>query len=482
MIGPIYAVRLGKLVCGAGMALMLGVSFAAAQQTMPEKAEGEKNAAVTASRDKATEPAPRKHIRVVGEGGVVPASRPKEEREVDAVPVSPDTVSSEEPTAPFASRDIESMEPFLQMRMLQSLQGQTAKGSTQAFKAQRSLIELMNRSFKDAPAYSWRDPRNARAAVLLLLSGGHPSVGSALLEMKPGPEIDRRLLEGALDYIEGRKAAAYEKLTSINPLDLEAGLGSQIALVQAVLFLPHELHEALAAVDKARLLMPGSLVEEAALRRGVSVAAALGDTRLFQTYALQYLRHYRDSIYSNDFHRRFGLAMRHFGDSHDKDSFDNLNVTIAEFDLDSRRRFYLLLSYASLVQGNLDLAHKAAGAALPLSMDHTEDRARAQLYLAGSMLEADRLDDALKYLWAVKRGDLSERDLLLADRVGEVLNTIRHWPEADKNSFDFTARKISLVPENADWQLDSIVRARKEIESADQLLSYSDKPLSEASQ
>ena len=42
-----------------------------------------------------------------------------------------------------------------------------------------------------------------------------------------------------------------------------------------------EPQEALALLDEARLLSPGTLVEEAALRRSIALAAALGDAKRF---------------------------------------------------------------------------------------------------------------------------------------------------------------------------------------------------------
>ena len=66
--------------------------------------------------------------------------------------------------------------PYEMVRTLQSLQAQVAQGNSQALAAQRALLLRMERDFMDAPAVVWQDPRNARAAVVLLLSGGHPAV------------------------------------------------------------------------------------------------------------------------------------------------------------------------------------------------------------------------------------------------------------------------------------------------------------------
>ena len=398
--------------------------------------------------------------------------------EVSAAPTEPVAVG---PLPATESVDREK-QPYFMVRMLQDLQAQTAKGSTHALRAQRALLDRMNNEFPGLDPVVWKDPRNVRAIALLMLSGGHPAVGNHLLALNLPNSVDTSMIAGALAYIEGHKTDAYRAFAPLNPLTMEPSLGGQVALVQAVLYLPQDLDNALAAVDKARLLMPGSLIEEAALRRGVTIAAAMNNPELFQSYALQYIRHYHNSIYNSDFRRRFGLAMRHFGNSDIENAFDELDVVISEFDLDSQRQFYLLLARAGLVTGKLELARKAAEAALPLAMTDTPDRSRAELYIAGSMVQADRVPRALEHLWAVQRDELDTSDQMLAERVTDILNNIRHWPEIETSYRpDFEAEDADSAPESADWQLDTMKEARKELQEADDLLNYAAKPMIQAS-
>lgn len=62
--------------------------------------------------------------------------------------------------------------PFEMIRSLQVLQEQIAQGNSHALRAQRSLLVKMDRDFFNMPADMWQEPRNARAAVVHLLSGG----------------------------------------------------------------------------------------------------------------------------------------------------------------------------------------------------------------------------------------------------------------------------------------------------------------------
>ena len=47
---------------------------------------------------------------------------------------------------------VDDMQPYLQVRVVQNLQAQTAKGSTRALKAQRKLIINLNQHFLELPA------------------------------------------------------------------------------------------------------------------------------------------------------------------------------------------------------------------------------------------------------------------------------------------------------------------------------------------
>ena len=422
-----------------------------------------------------------KAIRVIEGVSMVPA-RARDEQAAEtrsAVSSGQDTDTSADQSAngtvvPHAvDASVDDMQPYLQVRVVQNLQAQTAKGSTQALKAQRKLIINLNRHFLELPAKVWQNEQNARAAVIHLLSGGHPAVGHRLLSLDPPPAIDPALLKGALAYIEGRKNEAYSLFSTIDPLSLSPTLGGQIALVQAILSLPDNLEDARVAIDKARLLLPGSLVEEAALRRGVSVAAAENDTRLFQAYSLQYMRRFNNSIYNSDFRRRFAIAMRHFGESKEGSNFAELDTVISEFDMDARRSLYLLLSYSSLIAGNVPLAQQAAKAAMPLTLDGSQDQSRSHLYLAGSMIDADSIKLSLQHLWKVQRSTLSSRDQLLAEKISQVINNIRAWPETDDPAMAFTIRPSTIDKGEPGWQLETLTEGRQAIRQTDLFLSSS---------
>jgi chemotaxis protein MotC len=125
-------------------------------------------------------------------------------------------------------------EPFEMVRALQSAQEQVASGSDSAAAMQRALLEKMDEAFLQLPPEAWQDPRNARASVIHLLSGGNPEVVRHLLTLTPAPVIDLNLMEASLAYVEGREEDMLTRLADVDPLNLPPSLGGHIALVKAV--------------------------------------------------------------------------------------------------------------------------------------------------------------------------------------------------------------------------------------------------------
>ena len=106
-------------------------------------------------------------------------------------------------------------EPYQLVRTLQALQDEIARGNLEAHNAQPALLKRLAEKFQEADPDVWKDPRNSRAAVTFLLSGGDPQVVGALRSRKL-LSIDEALLDGAMAYVEGRPDEARARLGSVN--------------------------------------------------------------------------------------------------------------------------------------------------------------------------------------------------------------------------------------------------------------------------
>lgn len=361
--------------------------------------------------------------------------------------------------------------PYEMVRSLQSVQEQISQGNSHALLAQRRLLGKMDSVFPGLPAEVWLEPRNARAAVVHLLSGGHPKVMRRLLTLEPAPAVDRRLMEASLAYVEGREEDMLVLLQDIDPLDLPAGLGGHVALVKAAPFIRSEPARAMELLQVASLLMPGTLVEEAALRREVFVAGMLADVERFRVLSIRYLRRFRASVYAGDFRRRFALALDTLGFVQNEDKFALLDPVMREFDADSRRGLYLRLSRSALLAGHLDVARKATAEALALAVEGTREHEILKIYLAASRLDPETITANRDLLWSIDKRMLSEQDLALLDGVYTVLNAIRHFPEPPDNVIgEFSVASSIRAPEDRAW-------VSADMELAEALLRRTDRSL-----
>ena len=162
------------------------------------------------------------------------------------------------------------------MSDLQRLQVQMAFGDKAAYALQRDRLRTIGVSILAARPETWKDKDETDAAVGYVLSGGQPRIIAQLLEKGDIPANEQPLMRGAEDYVLGKQAEAESLLGDIDPARASLKLAGQLVFVQSVLKTSQDPKRAIALLDLARLMSPGGLVEEAALRREILL---LGDQR-----------------------------------------------------------------------------------------------------------------------------------------------------------------------------------------------------------
>ncbi|GGB60062.1 chemotaxis protein [Roseibium aquae] len=370
-----------------------------------------------------------------------------------------------------AAQQMPEHQPFEMIRTLQTLQSQVAEGNSQAHSAQRALLIQMDGAFMDARPEVWQEPRNARAAVIHLLSGGHPDVMRQLLRYDPAPAVDPRLMLAALAYVEGRGSDLNDLLVDVDPMELPPSLGGHIALVKATGLIQSEPREALTYLGQARLLMPGSLIEEAALRREIFVAGTVGEVERFQSLSLRYLRRYRNSMFASDFRRRFAIAIDALGFAENLERFSLLEGLLAEFDQDTRRALYLRLARTAVLGGHLDISREATERADPITVEGSLAEMTLRLYQAASIIDPERMTERRDILWSIDPRRLNREDRELADAVMELTNRIRHFPDPPANVIgEFSVPETLPAPEDPSWELTSMRRAQDLLDRTAELL------------
>ncbi|QOZ79240.1 chemotaxis protein [Bradyrhizobium sp. CCBAU 53351] len=346
-------------------------------------------------------------------------------------------------------------EPYELVRALQAVQDGIANGDTAAHGSHIALIRQVGEKFLAADPAVWSNPQNSQAVVIYLLSGGAPQIVRKLPRDKMS--VDERLFNGALAYVEGRQEEARELLKDVKPRTLSSGLGGQVALVQGALFARSEASLAIERLDDARLLLPGTLVEEAALRREILLVGQAEDFDKFEFLTLAYLRHYRNSIYAGDFWQRFSSGLTQSSLALDERRFARIAAMLEQIDRASRLKLYLVIARAAMVRGQLGVTRLAGERVLTLSADASAERERAHFFRGAARALTDEYDGGLAELKALDRSKLPERDVPLLNATLQLaLDMRKPFPSGSA----IVADKPPATPARLDLASSTVMLAR----------------------
>jgi chemotaxis protein MotC len=340
----------------------------------------------------------------------------------------------------------QSRPPYEVVRSMQALQDQIALGNTAALAALPGLSNQLGAKLMAAETSVWRDKRNIRAAITYVLSGGQPRLLHKILADGEYPHEDKKLLEGTLAYVEGHEAKAKLVLSDIDPWSLDAILGGHVALAQAALCAHDDPRKAIELLDLARVLAPGTLVEEAALRREVFLAEQIDDFAKFSSATGQYLRRFSKSGYAENFQSRFSASLVAIATAGRLDQIMQLESLFTEMSEPERLRLYLLVAQSALLNGKLDTARYAATRAMQLAPQDRAATSRAALYDGAVSILTQNYEDGVAKLEALDRPNLAHRDARLAEGALVLAQEIRHWPEANRALRQQDGTKLAPPP------------------------------------
>ena len=356
--------------------------------------------------------------------------------------------------------------PVELVRTLQLLQDQVALGSAQAHHGQRALLAHAEARMLALEPEAWAESVNLRAAVTFALSGGGPALLRHLVASGKVAESDTALVLGALAYLEGREKEARALLVKIDPLSVPVSLGAQLAMAQSALVVRDDPTQSIRLLDLARLLAPGTLVEEGALRREIFVLAQAGDLAKFEALAVQYLRRFRHSVYAGNFRQRFAGALTRLDFTGGEARFARLQAMLDEVEVEGRRELYLLVARAAVDQGKSATAVFAAERGVTLAEPGSQDALRAGLYRAAALIVVEgRFEECLDTLRAIDRARLEPGDRDLLDAALSTAREIRAAapPSASADATPTGPRVLPVAPaiaraEGAIGRIDEIMR------------------------
>ncbi len=353
------------------------------------------------------------------------------------------------------------LQPFQMIRSLQLVQDRIANGDHAALPMQRKLLEMTDQRMRTASPEDFADSRNLSALFVYAMSGGNPvTVELALSKLAPDHPA-RPLAEAVMAYLGGNFQAAKTALADVEPRAADAH-GPFVALVRGTVLANDDPDAALASLDDARLLAPGTLVEEAALRRALTVAVSAARPQVFTRTASAYVRRFLRSPYASQFAEAFvsGLSAMHA----ELDAGEIADI-LAWMTPDHSETIALRLSRQAAIGNDPAMIAFAEG----LTAGGRGEDPRALLYSNLGGIASPKVEDALSTLQSIDRSKLSANDRALLDAATGIARSVVGRPATAP-----VAASVESEPTSADTETDDyITSTRAKLDAIDRLLEGS---------
>ena len=319
--------------------------------------------------------------------------------------------------------------PYLLVRSLQTIQDKVIAGDIESLDVQRYLLNEIDRRLRTIDMAVFDDPRNVDAALIFAMSGGNPETLDILAERDVEGNFDNRVTSILRRYLSGRGSTATSQLKAVVPEYRNTRIGPYLELIGANALMQDQTDTALKFFDWARLEAPGSIVEEAALRRSLAITSQKGDAKRALPYARRYARRFMNSPYASQFADIFvSLAMDH------KDALPpaEIKAVLSLIERKRQREIYLRLGRRAAINGDKELAEFAALEARRLSSsEDTGQLALAELYSGLVNVPTDGIEKVLQDLAEIPDKALSPKDRFLRDAARVIGEEVLRPPGED---------------------------------------------------
>jgi chemotaxis protein MotC len=307
---------------------------------------------------------------------------------------------------------------------LQRLQDQVAAGDLAAYKAQPSALKSIAAAIDNSSPDIWNDKEESNAAVIYLLSGGSPGPVARHLSHETLSKKEDPLMRAALAYATGHRREAKALFDRFDPRTMDVRFAGQFAYAWAELMSKGEEAQALEALDLARLLAPGGLVEEASLRREILILGVIRDVDRFCRLSQQYVLRFPRSIYFSSFRESFSANLERLALDDDFTDAGKYLALAAALPPEDKRHALLTLARAAVLNARAQAAAAFALAALQDAPAGSADNARARLYHGAARALLGDSAKAASDLDALPREQLDRKDSALLAAARKVARAV----------------------------------------------------------
>ncbi len=284
-------------------------------------------------------------------------------------------------------------QPWKLIRRLQKAQDKIVAGSPHALENYRNMLTDYSAIMLKLQSQTWSHERNLDAAAVYVLIGGNPQVGKIALERSILGKPEKSPLKAAIAFSERNIDEAYRMLSANKPSVLPPSLAGQFALARAMITSSIDLELTENYLNDARRRAPGTLIEEAALRRLLRVAGISKNFDKFKFFSSTYMRRFHKSYYLNDFLKSYAYAIVQMPLENQSESLKELQNLLGE--LDKRQDLFVLafIARSGTILGRTELALWAANEALGELRVGSKLHTRMKLYAVASGIVDDKITE-----------------------------------------------------------------------------------------
>lgn len=182
------------------------------------------------------------------------------------------------------------------VRHLSILQDSAVDGGNGAFAEQERHLQRAAKEIDEAPPEVWQEPNNVLALIPYLLNGGPARPVRRRLGRKIELGKHNNAVVAMLAFAERRKDAA-SLMEAVEPLELPRTAGAALAMAKGIAMQSDPV-KAVPHFRLARLLAPGSLIDEGSLRREILLLFAQKQQREALVRMSHYIWRFGRSAYA----------------------------------------------------------------------------------------------------------------------------------------------------------------------------------------
>ncbi|AHA27754.1 hypothetical protein [Candidatus Liberibacter americanus] len=242
--------------------------------------------------------------------------------------------------------------PYYLTRSLQLSLDQAVKGDYSSDKPISELLEKVGKQLQSTNMDAFIDSRNVDAILIYTIISGNISTLESLIANDSKGYFNNPVVHALRQYHLGNFESAVKELEIIKDKYNTKDINPYIYIVMANAKMQYSSKEAIHYFDQVRLLSPGTMLEEIALRSSLQITLNQGMNDKSFMYINDYSRKFSHSIYKDQFIK---LLFLFFESDHVKLQDYDIFFAVSFFDLNDQRNIYLQITRSSVISGNIKL-------------------------------------------------------------------------------------------------------------------------------